>query len=139
MPFSFNKKRFQNRHRQAAEKQNNYSHGITLRKCLAPAVAQIETSSLMRRMTIATGAALLLKTRAFLSFHISHPTRNNREDRAFVGSVLSERTASHQDFTESNRSHGAVWIASPSHEKTAFQIRTEKRHLKIRCAADSCT
>ncbi|VAH15355.1 unnamed protein product [Triticum turgidum subsp. durum] len=85
----------------------------------------------MRRMTIATGATLLLKTRAFLSFHISHPTRNNREDRAFVGSVLSERTASHQDFTESNRSHGAVWIASPSHEKTAFQIRTEKRHLKI--------
>lgn len=85
LPFSLIKKKVCEIHTaHVAQTLTNYSRGITLFKCLAPAMAQNDASSLIRLTITATGAALFLKTRAFLFFRISHPTRWIRDERAFL-------------------------------------------------------
>lgn len=122
----------------SGKKRKNYSRAITILKCLAPAKAQRDISSLILLIRTTEGEAVLRKILALRSDQISQEMSIINEASALGDSLRIWMFAVHHCFTEPLVIQAAVLMSCmPSHWRIPFHTRRVKRHWNRRWAADS--
>ena len=122
-----------------------YSRGTTVLKYLAPARHQHFETSLILATRTPTGTAVLRKTRAFLSFQISHEINIIRDIIARRDCDALESMRFHQAFTEWTVTQAVGFTSTkPSQDLIISQTRTsgigkegEPRFPELACRGGS--